>query len=189
MKARLVIEARESEISNLKSQTLNPCLRFSELNLCHSRGRPAGQSKTDDRATDGARLPGLSRKTVFRERSAALERVAGSPDAGACSHKKLPPKSREFARPDSLPDASHGVKEEREVVVRQQHRREHLARHEQVAQVRARMPPADGAGARLVERAGVRGPARVLDVQFAARGERLAVAPVARRHHAVEHVN
>src|SRR5437764_12792271 len=58
-----------------------------------------------------------------------------------------------------------------------------------MAQVRARVAAADRARARVIEGARVGRPARVLDVQLSARGERLTVATVARRHYAVEHVN
>jgi hypothetical protein len=61
----------------------------------------------------------------------------GSLEARAKSLKELSPKSGKFARPDSLPDAPHGVKEEREVVVRQKDARQHLARREEVTQVGA----------------------------------------------------
>src|ERR1041384_7120168 len=70
-------------------------------------------------ATAGAREPGAPRGSG---RSGIFQGIQGrrtarySPDAGVDSLKKLPPKSREFARPDSLPDAPHGVKEERKVV-------------------------------------------------------------------------
>src|SRR2546423_10109961 len=58
-----------------------------------------------------------------------------------------------------------------------------------MTQVGARVSAADRARASVVEGPGVGRPARVLDVQLSARGERLPVATVARRHHAVEHVN
>src|SRR2546423_1708716 len=58
-----------------------------------------------------------------------------------------------------------------------------------MTQVGARVSAADRARASVVEGPGVGRPARVLDVQLSARGERLTVATVARRHHAVEHVN
>ena len=40
---------------------------------------------------------------------------------------ELTPKFREIARPDRLPHASHGVKEEGQIVVGQQDTRQHLA--------------------------------------------------------------
>src|SRR2546421_9959618 len=58
-----------------------------------------------------------------------------------------------------------------------------------MAQVSARVAAADRARAKLVQGARVGRPARVLDVQLSARGERLPVATVARRDDAVEHVN
>ena len=39
---------------------------------------------------------------------------------------ELSPKFRELARTDSLPDASHGVKEEGQIVMRQQNAGEHF---------------------------------------------------------------
>src|SRR3712207_5098035 len=60
----------------------------------------------------GRRAP--ERKPICQEK-VRRRHARESPDAGVDSLKKLPPKSREFARPDSLPDAPHGVKEERKV--------------------------------------------------------------------------
>src|SRR5215216_1322713 len=138
MKARLVIGSlRVPQTSNLESGT-----RESDA--------PRGSGRSGI-------VQGIKRRRTARE----------SPDAGVDSLKKLPPKSREFARPDSLPDAPHGVKEERKVVVREQDRGQHLARHVEVADVGAGVAAADGAAAGLVERSGVRGPARVLDVEAA----------------------
>jgi hypothetical protein len=42
---------------------------------------------------------------------------------------ELTPKFWEIARPDRLPHASHGVKEERQIVVGQQDTREHFPAH------------------------------------------------------------
>src|SRR5919112_6636296 len=58
-----------------------------------------------------------------------------------------------------------------------------------MTQLRPRVSAADGAPARFVERARVGRPRRVLDVEAPARGESLAVAAVARRDDAVEHVD
>ena len=60
---------------------------------------------------------------------------------------ELSPKFCELARTDSLPDAFHGVKEERQIVVGQEDTRQHLARLIQVANEGARVPPANRAGA------------------------------------------
>jgi hypothetical protein len=49
----------------------------------------------------------------------------------------------ELARPDSLPDVSHGVKEERQIVMRQKNACEHLAREVQMSKESARMAPTD----------------------------------------------
>jgi hypothetical protein len=40
---------------------------------------------------------------------------------------ELSPKFHELTRTDSLPDVPHGVKEERQIVMRQQHTGEHLS--------------------------------------------------------------
>jgi hypothetical protein len=56
---------------------------------------------------------------------------------------ELSPKFCELARPDSLPDVSHGVKEERQVVMRQKHAGEHLAREVQVTNESARVAATD----------------------------------------------
>jgi len=42
---------------------------------------------------------------------------------------ELTPKFREIARPDRLPYTSHGVKEEGQIVVRQQDARQHFTRY------------------------------------------------------------
>ena len=52
---------------------------------------------------------------------------------------ELPPKFRELARTDSLPDTPHGVKEERQIVMRQQNAAEHLAGQVKMTNKRARM--------------------------------------------------
>jgi hypothetical protein len=46
---------------------------------------------------------------------------------------ELSPKFRELTRTDSLPDVPHSVKEERQIVMRQEHPGEHLARQVKVA--------------------------------------------------------
>src|SRR5919112_992499 len=100
--------------------------------------------------TAGARESGAPRgsgRSGFFQGIVRRRTARESPDAGVDFLKKLPPKSREFARPDSLPDAPHGVKEERKVVVREEHRAQHLARHIQMTQVGAGMSAADGAAA------------------------------------------
>ena len=48
---------------------------------------------------------------------------------------ELTPKCWEIARPDRLPHASHGVKEEGQIVVGQQDTGEHFTGHIKVAQV------------------------------------------------------
>ena len=59
------------------------------------------------------------------------------------SLSELSPKFRELARTDSLPDTFHGVKEERQIVMRQKDAGKHLAREKQVTNKCARVPPAD----------------------------------------------
>jgi len=49
----------------------------------------------------------------------------------------------ELARTDSLPDASHGVKEERQIVMRQQNAGQQLSGEIEMAQECARMSPAN----------------------------------------------
>jgi hypothetical protein len=56
---------------------------------------------------------------------------------------ELSSKFSEIARPDRLPYASHSVKEEGQIVMRQQNAREHLARDAKMSQVGARMSPAN----------------------------------------------
>src|SRR5215212_1752370 len=105
MKAKLVIGSlRVPQTSNLESVT-----RRTTRGPARVPGAPRGSGRSGI-------VQGIKRRRTARE----------SPDAGVDSLKKLPPKSREFARPDSLPDAPHGVKEERKVVVREQHRAQHL---------------------------------------------------------------
>src|SRR3712207_1819789 len=90
--------------------------------------------------------PGNNPTAVMSWKSAGRPRPPRAlVDAGAEFLCKLPPKTRELTRPDSLPDAPHGVKEESQVVVRQEHGREHLAGREEVAQVGAGVAAADGA--------------------------------------------
>ena len=55
------------------------------------------------------------------------------------SLSELSAKFRELARTDSLPDTFHGVKEERQIVMRQKDAGEHLAREIQMTNERARM--------------------------------------------------
>jgi len=49
----------------------------------------------------------------------------------------LSPKIRELTRTDSLPDTSHGVKEERQIMMRQENAAEHLAEKIKMSQKRA----------------------------------------------------
>src|SRR5829696_6812687 len=58
-----------------------------------------------------------------------------------------------------------------------------------MTEIGSRVSLADRTGTRLVERAGVVCPLRVLDIQLAARGESLASAPVTCRQDAVKHVD
>src|SRR5688572_11187531 len=78
---------------------------------------------------------------------------------------------------------------EGQIVQRQQAVHEKLARREQVAQIRPREEPARLAAALGVERCCVAGEPRVADRDGPIPGERLAVARIARRHDAVEHVH
>lgn len=70
-----------------------------------------------------------------------------------------------------------------------EHAAEDFAVAEEVVQVAARELGAGVAGARWVERAGVELVAGVLDLDVAVAGEQVAVAGIAGRHHAIEHVD
>lgn len=98
---------------------------------------------------------------------------------------KLP----ELTEADSLPHAAHRVKEERQIVMRQQHARQHLAALIQMAYVRARMSAANRAPATLVERLRVFCKATVSDVQFSGGSPRLSRARVPRRQYTIKHIN
>src|SRR6266850_6750370 len=87
---------------------------------------------------------------------------------------ELSSKFAEFARPDRLPDASHSVKEEGQIVVCQQNAGEHFARGVKVTKIGAGVASANGALAGIVERPGVQSPLRVLHVHFPARRKCLA---------------
>ena len=63
---------------------------------------------------------------------------------------ELSPKFRELTRTDSLPEASHGVKEEGQIVMRQQNARQYLSREIKMPDECSRMPPANGTATKLV---------------------------------------
>ena len=65
---------------------------------------------------------------------------------------ELSPKFCELARTDSLPYTFHGVKEERQIMVRQQDTRQHLAALIKMPNERPRVAPADRTVAGLIER-------------------------------------
>jgi hypothetical protein len=67
--------------------------------------------------------------------------------------------------------------------------RAHLAGHEEVSQVRPRVVPAGIAAALRIEGTVVLGVPGVPDIETSLAGEELAVPGVARRQHAVEHVD
>src|SRR2546423_4751712 len=80
---------------------------------------------------------------------------------------ELSPKFFELARTDSLPHAFHGVKEERQIVMGQQHACQHLSGLIKMADECARMTTTNRAGAVLVQRLLIQSIAGVLDVQLA----------------------
>src|SRR5215831_9591280 len=102
---------------------------------------------------------------------------------------ELSPEFCELARTDSLPYAFHGVKEERQIMMGQEDAGEHLARLVKVAKKSPCVAPADRTTAGFIQRILVQSITGILDIQLAARGERLSIAPVARRQHAIKHVN
>jgi hypothetical protein len=80
----------------------------------------------------------------------------------------LSPKFRELARTDSLPDASHSVKEERQIVVGQKDAGEHFAGLIEMPEKRARVTTTNRTLALFVQRQLVFRIARILYVQPAA---------------------
>src|SRR2546423_11181235 len=76
---------------------------------------------------------------------------------------ELSPKFCELARTDSLPDAFHGVKEERQIVMGEQHARKHLSGLIQMTNKGSRMTTAHRAGAILIQRFLIQSIARVFD--------------------------
>src|SRR5262249_3903920 len=78
------------------------------------------------------------------------------------------------AKLHSLPDSSHHVKVEADVVVRSQHRGKYFSGVIKMPDVGARIAPADRASAFLVQRPRIFAIARILDVDPAAAGEVLA---------------
>src|SRR5687768_11688451 len=89
----------------------------------------------------------------------------------------------------SVPDSPHGVKVKAEIMQRVKGARAHLAGHEDVPEISARVGAARVAAAGRIEGAIVLGVAGVADVDPPFAREELAVAGVARRQHAVEHVD
>src|SRR6185295_3693657 len=90
---------------------------------------------------------------------------------------------------DSLPEASHKVKVEAEVVERRQDLRRDLAGTKEMMEERARNPRAGRAGAAGIDRSFVVAIAGVLDLERPFAREQHAVAAVPRRQHAVEEVD
>src|SRR6266446_5355543 len=91
--------------------------------------------------------------------------------------------------PDRGPQAVHQLLIISEVHCREEDRPQHLAALDEVVEIGARKVPRRRARARLVERAGIVGMARVLDVDRSKPSEGDAVAAVAGGQHAVEHVD
>src|SRR4051812_12120171 len=90
---------------------------------------------------------------------------------------------------DSLPDSRHGVKVEADVVQRTERRIKNLVAHVQMPQIGPRIALADRTATCLVGRARVSFITCVLDIDAPLAGKELAVASIARRHDAIEHIN
>ena len=77
---------------------------------------------------------------------------------------KLATKFHEIARPNRLPYASHGVKEEGQIVVRKQYTCKHFSAQIKIPEIRASMPAANQTFAGFIERPLVLRPASILNV-------------------------
>src|SRR6266513_3714211 len=100
-----------------------------------------------------------------------------------------PRANREASLLDRRAQLAHQLLVVVEVVKRVEPGAQNLVRLLQVMEVGAREMPAGVAGAALVQGGGVVTVARVADLDVAAAREQPAVARVARRQHAVEHVD
>ena len=83
---------------------------------------------------------------------------------GAQPIYELEPKFHEIARPNRLPYASHGVKEEGQIVVRKEDTCKHLSAQIEISEIGASMPTANQTFAGFIERSLVLGPATILNV-------------------------
>src|SRR5438445_172291 len=95
----------------------------------------------------------------------------------------------ERAAADRLAHRRHEAEVEAHVVQREQPVREQLLRHEEMAEIRAREGATRVTVTGGVERAALADPLRLFDRHRSARRERLSVPRIARRQHAVEHVD
>src|SRR5260370_41001764 len=96
-----------------------------------------------------------------------LNRGSRSSQPGAKLLSVLSPKFRELARTDSLPDTSHGVKEERQIMVGQKDAGEHFSGLIKMPEKRACVTPANQTFARFVQRHLVITITRILNIQRA----------------------
>src|SRR3989442_5295966 len=103
--------------------------------------------------------------------------------------EKPSPEGVERAADDRLAHRRHEAEVEAHVVQREQPVREQLLRHEEMAEIRAREGATRVTVTDGVERAALTDPLRLFDRHRSARRERLSVARIARRQHAVEHVD
>src|SRR5712692_8408084 len=98
-------------------------------------------------------------------------------------------KIREPACRDGGPHAVHELLVIGEIDRGNQHRGEDLVRLDEMVQIGARVIARRGASAFGIERARTLGMARVLEIDGAKAAESQAMAAVARRQHAIEHVD
>src|ERR1700704_657875 len=103
--------------------------------------------------------------------------------------KELLPESIEGPKRYSVSDPPHGVKVKAEIMQRVKGTCGHFPSHVEMPQIRARMRAARVAAALRIQWSSVLRKPRVLDIDAPLAGEELAVAGVASRHDAVEHVD
>src|SRR5258706_3605452 len=103
--------------------------------------------------------------------------------------KELLPESIEGPKRYSVSDPPHGVKVKAEIMQRVKGACGHLPGHVEMPQIGARMRAASVTAALRIDCSSVLGKPRVLDIDATLAGEQLAVAGVAGRHDAVEHVD
>src|SRR6187402_486895 len=117
-----------------------------------------------------------------------MNRVTGGALAAAKAQELLPERV-EGSKRYSVPDPLHRVKVKGQIMQRVKGARHRLARHVDVAEVRAAVVRAGVAAAPRIGRRGVVSITGIADIEPALAGEQLTVARISRRHHAVEHVD